>query len=568
MVGLALVAATAVFFAPLLSNGFVSLDDPAYLVENPFVNRGLSLDGVRWAFTTTRGGSWHPLTWLSHMLDVELFGLRPAGHHLAALGLHAANVLLLLAALHLLTGALWPSAAVAALFALHPLHVESVAWASERKDLLCAFFTLLALLCWARGARGARGARPASWLLFALALAAKQMPVTLPFVLLLLDWWPLGRWSPLAAGPPGAARPRLGVLPPAPLWAEKLPFFLLSAAFSAGAFLAQAGSGAVASTVRIDLPARLANAALASLQYLKMTLVPAGHSFYYPLASRVPAGVAVLALAALAALSGLALVQARRRPQLAVGWLWYLGMLVPVAGLVQIGGQARADRYTYLPLVGVFLALVWSARALLGRLPALRAPAAVVSLGGLLVLGALARGQAAVWRDDATLTAQALALDPKNWMAHTVRAISLLKAGDAPAARGHLEEALRVNPSAEVHFNLGVALGMLGDDRGAAGHYRQAVSLDPGKAEAHYNLGLIVARQGGAREALGHFEEAIRSDPGSAGAHFNAALALAALGRIAEGREHVRAGLSLAEPGRRRELETYFQGLAPGLADP
>ncbi|MGH9361727.1 MAG: tetratricopeptide repeat protein, partial [Thermoanaerobaculia bacterium] len=357
--GLALL--TVLVFAPVVRHDFVSLDDPAYVTGNAQVRRGLTAEGFRWAWGNEVAGNWHPLTMLSHMLDAELHGLDPGGHHLTSLLLHAANAVLLFVLLRRLTGAAGRSAAVAALFAVHPLHVESVAWIAERKDVLSAFFFFLALLAWSGYAR-----RPSSWryllalLAFALGLLAKPMVVTLPLVLLLLDVWPLGR-LPLAAA--AERRRALG-----PLLREKLPFVLLALGAAAVALVTQ--REAMSPLAALSLGRRIANALLAYAAYLSDTVWPRGLAVFYPLPGALPAWRVALAAVLLAALTALALARLHRSPWLAVGWLWFVGMLLPVIGLLQVGSQARADRYTYLPSIGLFVALVWevAARVPIGRL--------------------------------------------------------------------------------------------------------------------------------------------------------------------------------------------------------
>jgi len=348
VLALLLAVGTAAVYLPVRSFDFCGFDDDAYVSENALVRQGLTPRGVAWAFTTFRAANWHPLTWLSHMLDVSLFGMEPGAHHLVNVAFHAANAVLLFLVLRGMTGALWGSAAVAALFALHPLHVESVAWIAQRKDVLSAFFFLLMLSAYLRYARSpSRGRLAAVTALFALGLLAKPMLVTAPFVLLLLDFWPLGRFGgahpdpgTLPAGHPPAVGVRRAVL-------EKVPLFLLSALSSVVTVVAQSRGGAMVPADALPFGARAANALVACAAYLWKTFWPAGLAVYYPhTKGELPAWKIAGAAALLSALTGIAVREARRRPYLAVGWLWFLGMLVPVIGLVQVGGQAMADRYT------------------------------------------------------------------------------------------------------------------------------------------------------------------------------------------------------------------------------
>ncbi len=533
-----LVVLTAAALGGVAHNDFISFDDHVYLTENPALAGGLTARGLAWAFTTTRTGNWHPLTWVSHVLDVQLFGMRPEYHHLMNLGLHIVATLLLFSLLRGLTGALWRPALVAALFAVHPLHVESVAWASERKDvlsLLLTFLTALAYLAWVRR-RGA-GRYATTVILFALALMAKPTPVTLPFLLLLLDWWPLGRWTPGAR-----------LLPPAPLWLEKLPLLLLASASAVVTFLAQAGEGTVVRAEALQFPVRAANAAVSYVRYLGKTLIPADLSVFYPHPSFVPpwwqwSGSLLL----LAAITWLAARSSRRHPWLAVGWFWFLGTLVPMIGLVQVGAQAMADRYTYLPLTGIFLLVAWEAdRASRGtRLrPLVAAAATVAVLAAALVTSA----QVALWRDSVTLFRHALALaprpradappDPARAPLHNILGISLAEAGKPDEAIEQYREALAVNPHyADAMNNLGRAL----DDKGltdeAIPFFELSMSNDPRSAEPRSNLGGALLSRGAFADAARFLREAIALDPEHVAAHNNLAVALASLGRTTEAEE-------------------------------
>jgi hypothetical protein len=396
----ALLALLAVaLYAPTARHGFVNLDDDAYVVLNPRVNAGLRAANVAWAFTGTACSNWHPLTWISHMLDVQLYGLMPRGHHLTNVALHAANTVLLLLLWRGLTGSLWRSALVAALFAVHPLHVESVAWIAERKDLLSTLLGLLAALAYLGHLRRPRPVAHALALcLFALALMAKPMLVTLPLLLLVLDVWPLGRLG----GPAGrrAALRRLVV--------EKAPWAALSLGSAAITLSVQSASGAVRPGDVFPVSERLANALVSGVAYAGAALWPARLAVYYPHpGGSLPAWQGAVAAALLAAASAAAWRAARRRPHLAAGWLWFLLSLAPVIGIVQVGTQARADRYTYLPLTGLFVALAWSLpRAARAPRSARRTAASAAAVVALLALAA--RIQTAYWRDSLTLLGRAL----------------------------------------------------------------------------------------------------------------------------------------------------------------
>jgi len=452
-IALALAALVLAIYAPVRHFDFVQLDDPAYITENPHVLRGLTLDGVRWAFTTGHAANWHPLTWLSHMLDAELFGVAPGPHHLTSVLLHALNTLLLFGALLRMTGAVWRSAVVAALFGVHPLRVESVAWVAERKDVLSALFWLLTLRAYAGFAAPAEPAAPRrgrryalALALFALGLMAKPMLVTLPFTLLLLDWWPLGRLGRTGAWP---------------LVREKIPFVALAAASSAVTLIVQERGGAVSAVSSEPFALRLENAVVSLVAYLRDMLWPAGLTVIYPFPESVPAWQAAGACLVLGGISLAAWRLARSHPYVPVGWLWYLGTLLPVAGLVRVGLQARADRYTYVPLIGIFIAVVWGGAELAARAgarfprrPALPAAApALLAAASILALAAAARHQVGYWKDNVTLWTRATVLT------------------------------LRVDEF-EAHMSLGAALAAQGRSGEALRHFAEAVRLRPDSAEA------------------------------------------------------------------------------------
>jgi tetratricopeptide (TPR) repeat protein len=545
-VGLALLAAAA--FAGVLRNGFVPYDDGVYLTENPAVAGGLTLRGLQWAFTTTLGGNWHPLTWAVHLANVSLFGLQPAGHHAVSLALHVANTLLLFALLRGLTGALWRPALVAALFAVHPLHVESVAWAAELKDVLSTFLALAAALAWLRAVRRpARGWAIGAAVLYALALTAKPMPVTLPLLLLLLDWWPLGRWAPAA----DARAPADGELPALrrawPLLREKAPLLLLAAASAAVAWTAQRAAGAVTVVEVLPLPARAATAVVSVVTYLAKTVWPSRLSFLYLHAGAAPpwwtwaGAAAVLALATAAAA-----LLARRRPWLLAGWLWFLVSLLPVLGFVQVGAQSMADRYTYLALTGVFVAAAWSLGDLARGRAALAAPIAAASVALVAALCIATAARVAAWRDGATLFAAALAVDDRNWIVHNSFGLVLEEAGDPARAMAHYRRSIEINPcSVDAWTNLGAALAGLGRTREAIDAYRSALACRPTHADALYNLGLALWTSGSVAEAAASLEAATRHDPENANAWAALGDTRALLGRRDEARAAYARALAL-----------------------
>jgi protein O-mannosyl-transferase len=550
VIGVFLALSVLAAYRGILGADFV-FDDGPYIRDNPHVLGGLTRENVLWAFTSSLTSNWQPLTWLSLQLDVQLFGPGPSAHHAVNLMMHAMNAILLLFVLLRLTSAAWRSAAVAALFALHPLHVESVAWVSERKDLFSTTFFLAALLVYVRHlTRSLWWTATMVFLLFALGLMAKPMIVTMPFVLLVLDWWPLRR--PLGWG----------------LLREKIPLFGLAAASCAMTLWAQGAGGALGSLTSHPLKLRLANALAAYLGYLNKAFWPSGLAVYYPYSRGAPLSLrAALALTVILAISAVAVRVRSRHPWLLAGWLWYLGMLVPVIGLVQVGGQASADRYTYLPLVGLFAAVVWGAPGLMRRLALSRAIAAAVAFTVLGACLAATRVQVAFWKNERTLFEHALEVTEGNWLAHNVLGALDMSERKAAAALAHFQESLRIapgnNPQAhsnlgdlelqrgrmraavkhyeivlsldgadpDDHLNLGVALAALGRSEEAMRQYLEALRLNPGMADAHYNLGNVLSRERRYPEAIFHYREAIRIDPGNDKARNNLGVALRALGR-------------------------------------
>jgi len=512
----ALVAATLVVYAPVWRHDFVRFDDPEYVTENPWVRRGVTADGVRWAFASAHSANWHPLTWLSHMLDCQLWGLRAGPHHATNVLLHAASSVILLGVLIDMTGAVWRSALVAFLFALHPLHVESVAWVAERKDVLAGLCWILTLAAYVRYARrpgfGTYTAVVAS---FVMGLLAKPMVVTLPFVLLLLDVWPLRRVADRSAL--------------RPLVVEKLPLVALAAAASVVTFIVQRGAGAMSSFESHPVSTRAANALVSYAAYLGKTAWPTGLAVFYPYREGVPpwqlgAAATVLALVSLVA---------TRAPYLLVGWLWYLGTLVPVIGLVKVGEQAMADRFTYLPLVGVFVMVAWGVPEMLRAQDGRRLVA--VGAAAVAACAVVSAVQLGYWRDSETLFRRALAVTHDNVLAHTNLGTVLATSGRIDEAIGHYEAALRIRPDdAKTHTNLGMALAAKGDRAAAIAEYRSALAVRPDYAVAHYDLGLALAETGRLDDAIAEYATAIRVDPDYAKAHANLGWALAEQGKLPE----------------------------------
>jgi Flp pilus assembly protein TadD len=520
---LLLAALVVLIYAQAGGHDFLVCDDDRYVYDNARVRGGLTADGVAWAFSSTETYNWHPLTWISHMADVSLFGLAPGPHHLVNVFLHAANAILLFLLLARLTGASWRSFFAAALFAVHPLHVEPVAWIAERKELLCACFFLLSLLAYERYARHGGTARYlAVVILFVLSLLSKPMSVTLPFVLLLLDHWPLGR----------LALPETDRLPVRRLLVEKIPFFLLSAAACLVTLLAQREGGSVVPLETIPFPWRVANALVSCATYLSQTLWPASLGVYYPHPGRnLPAWQVVASILLLASVSWAVFRERCRRPWLSTGWLWYLVMLLPVVGLIQVGGQARADRYTYLPLVGIFIAVSWLAADLSsGRSYKRMLPWA----GGLMVaaLAATSWRQAGYWKDSVTLFSRAVEVAGENRFASFNLGFAYEKRGRLAEAMAQYREVLRLAPDdEETLYKMGVLHGRTGRLGEAVAFFRDAARVRPSDARAWRGLALALSETGRPEEAVAAYREAARLEPGNAATWNNLGAALEKLGR-------------------------------------
>ncbi len=610
-ISLGLFLTALLVYAPVYRFGFVNFDDPDYVTNNPHVRSGLTMDGVVWAVTSSEAANWFPATRLSHLLDVEIFDLRPGGHHFTNAFLHAFATVFLFAFLRAATSATWPSAFVAMLFAVHPLHVESVAWIAERKDVLSAFFWFLALWSYVRRHYWL------TLLAFCLGLMSKPMVVTLPFVLLLLDRWPLRR--PL--------RTALRV---------KIPMLGLSAASATAAYLVQRSSGAVREVGQFPLGLRVENAVVSYAIYIVKMFWPARLAVFYPYPHHLPVWQIALSALLLAGVSMVVLRERRSRPYLAVGWLWYLGTLVPVIGLIQAGAQARADRYTYLPMVGLSIMLAW------GLAEVLKSKAAIsAAIVACLACAALCEAQIQYWRNSETLFRHALDVTSGNYLAHhnlgvaladdgrfpeaiaqyqaalqiepdaanvqTDYGNALAKSGRIPEAIAHYEAALRALPdspithndlanalaatpgsvpeaiaeyqtalrlkpdyeearknlaqvqsnAAEMQYNMGIDLAKSRIPVEAIPHFEEALRLRPDYVDAHNNLGVVLAGAGRVPEAISHFEAALSIDPNSADAHVNLGIALSGLpGRMPEAIRHFEAALRIKpDPEIRKMLD-------------
>jgi tetratricopeptide (TPR) repeat protein len=548
---LILALAIIIAFEQVCRNQFVGYDDDVYVTENPQVKGGITRESVIWAFTTAHSANWHPLTWLSHMLDCDFFELNPLGHHLSSLLFHIANTLLLFWVLKRMTGALWRSAFVAAAFALHPLHVESVAWVAERKDVLSGFFWMLTMAAYIRYAeRPGLGRYVLVFLFLCLGLMAKPMLVTLPFVLLLLDYWPLGRfqWSrqdSLKALSKSSVNVGVQGMPASRLVAEKIPLFVLSSVSSVVTFLVQRSSGVVVQIEKLSLNARIANTLVSYIKYIGKMIYPRRLAVLYPHPGHsLPLWQPMVCFMVLAVVSAGIIYAARRRRYLVVGWLWYVGTLVPVIGLVQVGMQAMADRYTYLPIIGLFIIIAWGASELFGRW---RLQKIVLGISAGIVLAVLlicTRVQVRYWHNDFTLYGHTLAVTRNNYTIHYNLGVALKSKGRVDEAISHYRKALQFKPNyADVHNNLGVALKSKGEVDEAISHYRKALQFEPGHASAHYNLGITLQLQGKLDEAISHYRKALQSKPDYANAHNNLGVALKSQDKLDEAISHYRKAL-------------------------
>ena len=530
-----LALATIAIYAQTATHGYVAYDDDQYVYQNHWVKAGLTGANIAWAFTTFFYANWHPLTWLSYMLDFSLWGENPGAQHLENVAIHLASTLLLFLALTRMTRRPWRAALVAAIFSLHPLRVESVAWISERKDVLSTFFDMLTLLLYVRYA--AKPAVPrylAVVLAFALSLLAKPMAVTFPLVLLLLDVWPLRR----IAWPPAPAAGRRVIV-------EKLPLLGLSAAASVFTFLAQRNFGAVASLSRLPLAARAANSAISYVAYMGKALWPADLAVLYP--ERSPdSGSAFLAAILLVAITGVAWIWIRKRPYFAVGWLWYLGMLVPVIGLVQVGVQSMADRYTYLPMAGLSIALVWTVADLVEGRRELRLAAGVAAASVLIALAAVSFRQTGYWKSSRALFEHTLAVTRNNHIIENNLGVILGREGNSREAMSLYREALAIVPDyADAHANLGHELLKAGQFADGEQHLIRALALRPEIASAHGDLGVLLAARGQYEEARQQFECALAVNPNDADNQSNLCFALTHLGRAEEAIAHCNAALRI-----------------------
>ncbi|RLC28420.1 MAG: hypothetical protein DRH32_09110, partial [Deltaproteobacteria bacterium] len=503
---------TVAVFRQLPSFDFINLDDNIYVTDNTHVRSGLTIENIRWSFETTYANFWHPLTWLSHMLDCRLFGLNPGMHHFSALLLHILNTLLLFTVFNRMTGKQMQSAVVAVLFAVHPLHVESVAWISERKDVLSTLFWLLTMYAYACYVEVPKTGRYiAVLLLYIMGLMAKPMLVTLPFVLLLMDFWPLNRFRPFPAdeknsqSSPGTSVQRLIF--------EKVPFFVIAFVFSIICVIAQ--GKAVQTLDSLPLSLRLLNVFISYSQYLSKTIWPSHLSVFYPYPESYPVWQVSGAVLLLVSVSVIMICTARKYPYLAVGWLWFIGTLVPVSGLVQVGSHAMADRYTYVPLIGLFIIVAWGGRDLFIKKYHLNKKLSVglfcTLLAALMVCSFL---QVSHWRNSISLFSHAIEVTDNNWLAYNNLGTALSRIGKIKEAMKNYSIVLRIKPDHFITYNnLGLLLAKKNRVQEAVNHFNKAVRLKPDYAEAYNNLGVAMAKQGKFKQAIEHFQKALDLKP-------------------------------------------------------
>ena len=601
-----LVVITWLVFGQTVRYDFVNYDDNEYVYANPAITSGLTPQGITYAFSGRHARNWHPLTTLSHMLDCQLWGVRAGGHHLTNLVLHTIAVVLLFLVLKQMTGAIWRSAFAAALFAIHPLHVESVAWISERKDVLSAIFFMLTLGAYFHYARSPSLGRYVTMsIMFALGLLSKSMLVTVPFILLLLDYWPLERFG-------GRSSIKRLVL-------EKIPLLALSAAGGFVTLWVQQSS--VARTEQLPLVSRIGNGLVSCVIYVKQMIWPVGLAVFYPHpGDQLPVWEVGLAIVLLGLVSAGVIALRHKRPYLVTGWFWYLTMLVPVIGLIQVGSQAHADRYTYLPQIGLYLLLAWAITDALTS-PLQRTILAATASVAIIALAWCAHIQASYWRNGESLWGHALAVTSWNFMAHdglgeclanrghldeaidqfqlalnmapgyreieTNLMLALTKKGRTDEAITHLQALLKEDPNdAQLHYNLGNALRKKGDSRGAIAAYEKALAIQGRYPAAHYNLGIALDQNGQIEEAIAHYQEAVKEQPNYPEVYYSLGNDLLRKGRVEDAiaayEQSLKSrsrypevenniGLALAQKGRPSEAIAHWQNalaIQPDSVDP
>jgi Flp pilus assembly protein TadD len=533
-----LILSTLLVFQQVRNFDFINYDDKDYVYENPQVLNGLTGEGVIWAFTTNHTANWHPLTWLSLMLDCQLFGTNPGRMHLVNLLLHLANTLLILAMLREMTGALWRSAFVAAVFAIHPMHVESVAWIAERKDVLSTLFLLLTLAAYVSYVRRRGLARYVlTVLLFALGLLAKPMLVTLPVLLLLLDYWPLERIRRQnTEDKRQRAKGEYQTVSTVQLIAEKIPFIALSVVSSVITFLVQLRGNAVIHINTLPLKGRVANVFLSYTRYIGKLFWPQNLAVFYPFdANSFAFWQVAMCVLLLLVISIFVIRFGRNQKYLPVGWFWFVVTLVPVIGLVQVGLQAFADRYTYIPYIGLFIMIAWGVPELLSKWPQRKIALGLSMVISLTALGICAHRQVSFWNNSFTLFSHAIEVTQNNYIAHNNLGVACNSIGRYQDAVEAYKQAIKIKPDyAEAHYNLGVTYGILGRSKDEIEKYKLAIKIRPAYVKAYYNLGVSYKDLGRYKEAIEVYKQAIKIKPDYAEAHLNLGAVYYTLGRYGE----------------------------------
>ncbi|MFH1079365.1 MAG: tetratricopeptide repeat protein [Pseudomonadota bacterium] len=553
-----LIVVSCTAFGRIAGNDFIDFDDNAYITDNNHIKSGVDTKSILWAFTTTYSSNWHPLTWLSHILDWSLFGENASGHHLVSLLLHIGAVIFLFLFFNKTTNNIWPAAFAAALFALHPLRVESVAWVAERKDVLSMFFGMASIYAYAFYAENYKRSRYFMCFgLFAMSLMSKPLLVTLPFVLLLLDYWPLGRWTKDISPNRNNSTGRL--------IGEKIPFIVLTIASSIVTFWAQNNAGAVSSVEVLPFSVRIANAMISYVAYLGKTFWPVNLSVFYPYASSIPLWKAIISCMILIAMTAAVSCYIRKLPFLFVGWFWYLGTLVPMIGLVQVGMQAMADRYTYLPSIGIAIMLAWGAKLLFKCEDMRKKILFPAGIAALAILAVFTWQQCGYWRNGIEIWNHALHITKNNALAHKARGANYDKLGQHQLAINDYNEAIRLKPDyADAYYNRGVAYAALGQHQLAINDYHEAIRLKPDYAIAHYNRGVAYDRLGRHQLAINDYHEAIRLKPDNAIAYYNRGVAYDNLRQeqraIQDYREAIRLKPDYADAYNNRGIDYLYQG--------
>jgi len=544
LVSLFIIIATFAVYWQVRNFHFVDYDDNKYIYENLHVQKGLTLESITWAFTTIQANYWHPLTWLSHMLDCQIYGNNPGGHHYTSLLFHIANALLLFIVFRKMTGRLWQSAFIAALFALHPLHVESVAWVSERKDVLSFFFWMLTMWSYIGYVKHQVFYKYVLVVLFfVLGLMSKPMLVTLPFVLLLLDFYPLNRFKIKLSDNSTNFQHRSNTFR---LILEKIPLFVLATISSAITFYAQKKCGAVGSLEVYPIKVRIANALLSYVKYIGKMVYPTELAVLYPHPGMLPWWKITGACLILVFISFLAIRIVKQSPYFAMGWLWYLGTLVPVIGLVQVGRQSMADRYTYVPLIGIFIIIAWGVPELVAKWRYRKILLTMLATVFITILMAMTWKQTGYWENSITLFEHTLKITSNNYVSHNNLGLALYEQGRESEAIEHFVQALRIKPDcSEAHNNLGFALYKQGRESEAIEHYLQTLRIKPDYWQAHLNLGVALDKQGCTADAIEHYLQAIRIKPDCEKAHNSLAIALSRKGDIEGAIAHFKKALRI-----------------------